>query len=155
MISKSNNNSFHDDTSAFFNVFSEKDAHLNAVEVVTRFCCIFFRHKFINVKVNGVDCRKIFWNNIIVCIRSLLWIYRIFSCIVLLFLSSFVLCSFRSIVNVYGATSDLIRAFFSFSSSLKKCTSLYSWLKWRYNFICSLWVTFYFGTIIFTFRWDL
>ena len=29
MISKSNNNFYHDSTSAFFNVFSEKDPHLN------------------------------------------------------------------------------------------------------------------------------
>ena len=32
MISKSNNNSYLDDTSAFFNAFFEKDLHLNAVE---------------------------------------------------------------------------------------------------------------------------
>ena len=32
MICKSNNNSYHDGTSAFFNVFSEKDPELNAVE---------------------------------------------------------------------------------------------------------------------------
>ena len=32
MISKNNNNSYHDSTSAFFNVFFEKDPHLNAVE---------------------------------------------------------------------------------------------------------------------------
>ena len=34
MIFKSNNNSYHDGTSAFFNVLSEKDPHLNAVEYV-------------------------------------------------------------------------------------------------------------------------
>ena len=34
MISKSNNNSYHDGTSTFFKVFSEKDPHLNAVENV-------------------------------------------------------------------------------------------------------------------------
>ena len=32
MITKSNNNSYYDGTSAFFNVFSEKDSHLNAIE---------------------------------------------------------------------------------------------------------------------------
>ena len=32
MICKSNNNSHHDATSAFFYVFFEKDSHLNAVE---------------------------------------------------------------------------------------------------------------------------
>ena len=42
-----------------------------------------------------------------------------FSCIVLLFLSSFVLCSLCSIVNVNGEINDLIRVFFSFSSSQK------------------------------------
>ena len=47
-----------------------------------------------------------------------------FSCIVLLFLSSFVLCSLCSIAKVYGAINDLIRVLFSFSSSLKKYTSL-------------------------------
>ena len=35
-----------------------------------------------------------------------------FSCIVLLFLSSFVLCSLCSIVNVYGGINDLTRVFF-------------------------------------------
>ena len=34
LISRSNNNSYHGDLSAFFNVFfSEKDPHLNAVEM--------------------------------------------------------------------------------------------------------------------------
>ena len=47
------------------------------------------------------------------------------SCIVLLFLSSFVMCSLYSIVNVYGAINDLIRIFFYFISSLKKYASLY------------------------------
>ena len=32
MICESNNNSYHDDTSAFFQFFFEKDPHLNAVE---------------------------------------------------------------------------------------------------------------------------
>ena len=32
MICKSNNNSYHDGTSAFFNIFFEKDPHPNAVE---------------------------------------------------------------------------------------------------------------------------
>ena len=32
MISKSKNHSYHDGTSAFFNVFTEKDPHDNAVE---------------------------------------------------------------------------------------------------------------------------
>ena len=31
-MSKSNNDSYHDGTSAFFNDFSERDPHLNAVE---------------------------------------------------------------------------------------------------------------------------
>ena len=38
--------------------------------------------------------------------------------------SSFVLCSLPSIVSVYGTINDLSRVFFSFSSSLKKYTSL-------------------------------
>ena len=32
MSSKSHNSFYHDRTSAFFNVFSEKDMHVNAVE---------------------------------------------------------------------------------------------------------------------------
>ena len=38
------------------------------------------------------------------------------SCIVLLFLSSFVMCSLYSTVNVYGAINDLSRIFFYFIS---------------------------------------
>ena len=34
MICKSNNNSYHDDTSAFFRCFSKKTSHLNAVEIL-------------------------------------------------------------------------------------------------------------------------
>ena len=34
MICKSNSNSYDDDTSAFFNVFLEREPHLNAVESI-------------------------------------------------------------------------------------------------------------------------
>ena len=51
MISKSNNNSYHDNTSIFFNVFSEKDLHLNAIECSKRETIAKY---FENKKVNFV-----------------------------------------------------------------------------------------------------
>ena len=44
---KSNNNSDHDDTSAFFDVFSEKDTHFNAIE------CIIFAIAFNSIWSEG------------------------------------------------------------------------------------------------------
>ena len=46
------------------------------------------------------------------------------SSIVLLFLSSFVLRSLCSILSVYSTINELIRMFFTLSSSLKKYTTL-------------------------------
>ena len=92
--------------------------------MVFRFWCIILRRQFINVKINGVDYRKIFWSQIMICFRGFFEFIKFFSSIVLLFLSSFVLCCLCSIVNVYCAISDLIRVFFSLSSCLKKYTLL-------------------------------
>ena len=70
MISKSNKNSYHDGTDAFFNVFFKKDLHLNVVESVFLLLGIFYLallrafsrlpwSRQFNLKVSRDSCWKI------------------------------------------------------------------------------------------------
>ena len=46
---------------------------------VFRFWCIIFRRPVVNLKVNEVSQRNIFWSHIIICFRGFFRIYGIFS----------------------------------------------------------------------------
>ena len=58
MISRSNDNSYHDGTIPFFNVFSKKDLHLNAVEKTIikdyQLCMFQILTHYENVLINDV-----------------------------------------------------------------------------------------------------
>ena len=58
MISKRNNNSYHDGTSVFFNVFSKKDPHLNVVETLKVVSATFLLVCFVCLKGSTCKTRK-------------------------------------------------------------------------------------------------